>query len=442
MSDRATVFQGIQIGLEALGSPGVVVPANKRLLSLDINPSIQTTNQEFGPRGGKYNTIVVNTQEWTAAPVAGVPSVKDLAYVFSGMFGDAVITTPTGATNARQWEWTATQFKADKGRTFTVESGDPDIWADRFANAYFSGYGMNFTRAEVTQSGNIVGKLMSGGVTDRVFMTGNEYVVFSRTGTPTSGTFTVTYGAQTTTGLAFNITGAAFVTALAGLSSIGAGNIELISGGPINTTDIIVRFTGTLAGVNATVFTINNTSLVGGTVTVAVIQDGTTVTDVPLIPLVADNTNIYIDDTYLTFGTTQLDRALQAGFNIADKFGHFWTLDKRQSSFAGRIERKPTADASLQVGADSVGMSLLTPMRSGASKFLRIENIGDAIEAKTPSGFIYYTFQADLCVKVLGPAERADADGLLAQPWNFRVVYSDTAQYAAKFRIIADMTAL
>src|SRR4029077_10616438 len=53
-------------------------------------------------------------------------------------------------------------------------------------------------------------------------------------GAPTAGTFTLTFGAQTTGALAFNAAAAAVASALAALSSVGSGNVAVIgsAGGP------------------------------------------------------------------------------------------------------------------------------------------------------------------------------------------------------------------
>lgn len=53
-------------------------------------------------------------------------------------------------------------------------------------------------------------------------------------GTQTSGTFTLTYGGQTTSGLAYNATEATVQSALEGLTTIGAGNVAVTgsAGGP------------------------------------------------------------------------------------------------------------------------------------------------------------------------------------------------------------------
>jgi RHS repeat-associated protein len=82
------------------------------------------------------------------------------------------------------------------------------------------------------------------------------------TGSPTGGTFTLTYNSQTTAGIAYNATASAVQSALQGLSSIGANNALVTgpSGGPW-----LVRFAGTLAETNIANMTGNGSGLTGGT---------------------------------------------------------------------------------------------------------------------------------------------------------------------------------
>lgn len=65
-------------------------------------------------------------------------------------------------------------------------------------------------------------------------------------GIPTGGTFTLTFGGQTTSALAYNASAATIQTALQALSSIGAGNV-VCSGGNIISYPVRVTFQGTLA---------------------------------------------------------------------------------------------------------------------------------------------------------------------------------------------------
>ena len=82
--------------------------------------------------------------------------------------------------------------------------------------------------------------------------------------TATGGTFTMSFGGQTTGALAFNATAVQIDTALEALSSIGAGNVTC-AGGPLGTAGVTVTFAGTLAGQDAAMVTVDNTNMTGGT---------------------------------------------------------------------------------------------------------------------------------------------------------------------------------
>lgn len=88
----------------------------------------------------------------------------------------------------------------------------------------------------------------------------------------TGGTFTLTFGGQTTTAIAYNATAAAVQAALVLLSSIGTGNVQVsgAAGGPYT-----VRFVNALAHTNvgAVTFT-DSTTGAGHTITVTVVTQG------------------------------------------------------------------------------------------------------------------------------------------------------------------------
>ncbi|WP_232069808.1 RHS repeat domain-containing protein [Gemmata massiliana] len=86
--------------------------------------------------------------------------------------------------------------------------------------------------------------------------------VIALTGSPTSGTFTLSFGGSTTSALAHNASAATVQTALAGLASIGSGNVQVsaAAGGGWE-----VRFTGTKAGTYQSAITGTGAGLTGGT---------------------------------------------------------------------------------------------------------------------------------------------------------------------------------
>ena len=95
----------------------------------------------------------------------------------------------------------------------------------------------------------------------------------SLTGSPTGGTFTLTFGAQTTAPIAYNANAATVQAALVALSSIGTGNASVTGSGPW-----VVEFKGSLGYAAQSLMTGSGAGLTGGSspaVSIAHTQTGT-----------------------------------------------------------------------------------------------------------------------------------------------------------------------
>ena len=114
----------------------------------------------------------------------------------------------------------------------------------------------------------------------------------------TGGTFTVTFGAKTTSAIAYNAAAATVEASLEALSTIGNGNVNVSgsAGGPYT-----LEFVGTLAYTDVGAVTCSGASLTGGagTATPAKVQDGVSNGDATL----ADGTIVKSGDKYLLAGT-------------------------------------------------------------------------------------------------------------------------------------------
>ncbi len=75
----------------------------------------------------------------------------------------------------------------------------------------------------------------------------NEVQTITITGTPGSGTFTLTYAGQTTSGIAYGATAATVQSALEALSNIAVGDV-VCSGGPLPGTAVVCTFAENLGG--------------------------------------------------------------------------------------------------------------------------------------------------------------------------------------------------
>ncbi len=100
----------------------------------------------------------------------------------------------------------------------------------------------------------------------------NEVQVVTLNGTPTGGTFTLTYSGQTTSAIAYNASAATVDAALEALSNIGAGDVAVTgsAGGPWTVT-----FETALAATNVAEMAGNGASLTGATTNTLTATDTT-----------------------------------------------------------------------------------------------------------------------------------------------------------------------
>jgi hypothetical protein len=174
------------------------------------------------------------------------------------------------------------------------------------------------------------------------------------------------------------------------------------------------------------------------------LQDNITMTGTPTTlaatPILPNQVDVYLADTYAGLaGASALTRGFVAGFSIGDRWGTPWPLGTALTSFVMGVEQPaPTLTSKLTHVADTTGMGLLTQMRAGSSKFMRIKCVG-ALIAST----YYYTLQIDMCCKVVGePGERKDQDGLLAIDWNFEIFHDATWGKGLEINLTNTITAL
>jgi len=162
MSERATLNQLTQIGVEAV--PGTAVAANKLLQALSIEPGIKADVKTFKPLGAKYATIAALGKEWVEAKVSGdVACYNHLAYLLSGIMAYAA-PVQQGATTAYLWTFTPAQSAEDTIKTFTVEQGS-SVRAGKFAYGLVTEFGLKIDREKIEVSGSMLGQAYQDGIT-------------------------------------------------------------------------------------------------------------------------------------------------------------------------------------------------------------------------------------------------------------------------------------
>jgi len=372
MPENATVLRSSQWGLES--TPGTVVAADKRLMTIGVLPTPATRIVPYRPVGRKYNTTAVKGKEHTTAAISGVLDFNSIVYLLSGVMKTGAVTTPTGATLTRNWQFLPSTTAADTTSTFTIETGN-STEAERFAYGLVTGFGMHITDAPPIEiTGTMLGWVLTEGITltptptiitespvdpssVSLFVgnaTTNEVQTISLVGG--TGNFTLTftdpYGVSATTGtLSDASTGANVQTALRLLANIGGDNVSVSggAGGPY-----IVTFSGLLGGLNLSPLVFNIVTFTGGPATVVETTAG---------------------------GLTKLTRCLETTFNYNDRFTPEFTLDAAVESFSAHVEKAPTFDAQVQLMHDAtVSVGLMADLRARTTKYLQIAAVGPSIE--------------------------------------------------------------
>lgn len=101
----------------------------------------------------------------------------------------------------------------------------------------------------------------------------SEVQTLSTTGTPTGGTFTLSYDGFTTGNIAYNASAAAVVAALEALPNIGTGGVTA-TGGALP-ADVVITFAGNLGKLAVNLMTADYSLLTGGTSPTAAVTETT-----------------------------------------------------------------------------------------------------------------------------------------------------------------------
>lgn len=213
---------------------------------------ISTLTEGSGDDVNEVQTVTVN----------GSPTGGTFTLTFSGA------TTAGIAYNAA-----ASAVKSALEALATIGAGNIDV-SGSAGGPYTCTFQGTLAHTDVSQMTGSGASLTGGAVytatTQEATSGSNESQQVELTGGPTGGTFTMTFGANTTAGIAYNASAATLQTALEGLASIGAGNIGVVglAGGPWTCT-----FQGSLAKTNVAALTGSGAGLTGvGTQTLTVSQ--------------------------------------------------------------------------------------------------------------------------------------------------------------------------
>lgn len=397
MAERTSIAQVVQVGVES--TAGTEVACRKLLTALSIEPSASVEVDQFRPMGQKYKTFTAIGKDWTTASLGGRLTYTEIIYPLSSVIDVATVSTPGGATDSRDWTFESSTLGEDAPKTFSVQQGS-SVRAHKFNYGLVTELSFTFNRTSVELSGQMIGRLLTDGIT----MTAAR---------------TVTDGATTNTDATLTSATASFTAADVGALVEGTGipaGTRILSYTNSTTVEMTANATATASGVTVVIGRIES---------------------VELVPVLGKQVSVYLDDTSGGLGGTKLTRCLQATWSIGNRYAPLWVVDAAQTSWVTHVEVEPDLTVNLQVEADAQGMGLLTALRAGDRKFLRIQAVGDEIETS-----YNYTFTVDTAVEVTEVGNFSDQGGVYGVEFTMVGIYDTTWGKAFSIVVRNDLTAL
>lgn len=158
-------------------------------------------------------------------------------------------------------------------------------------------------------------------------------------------------------------------------------------------------------------------------------------TPVALTPITPGMFSVYMADTFAGLSTgaesnsaAKLGRVISANPAIEDRYNQAWFVNQAEQSFTTFVESPDGVGGTfgLTVEADTAGMVHLDTLRSGATKFIRVEALGPVLYNAGTKPNLRAMFRWDYAVKVAEAEGWEDEDGVYAIPWTLQPVHDST----------------
>lgn len=417
MAERTTITQIAQLAPEAV--PGTPLAATKVLQSLMLVPDIQVDVNNYRPSGFKYDTIVVPNQEWTTFKATGPATFSECVYPLSG-----ILTLPTPAVAGAIADPTTAPTGAPSATGGTLATGS---YTYKYADEQNGGLTLPSTASAAQAVTGPTGSVALSGILPGDATTTSRYVYRSDGG----GYFLIGIIPDNTT-TAFTDTGFANGAAAPTVNTTGAATwlFQPSSTQPDVVQTYTVEHGSSVRADRASYGTWDSYGeswdrkavTLTGSMLAQQLSDPFTLTaglpSVENIPVLPKQVDVFLDTSFGALGTTKLLRALTVSFNLASRFGPFWTLNSANASFAGTVETVPKGTVTLKLAADAAGMALLSTLRAGGTYFLRVQATGTPLY-----GTVTYLKQYDFAIKLGKPTAFADTDGIVDISWAASIVH-------------------
>lgn len=409
-ASRADVNQKLYLGPETV--IGAAVAALKRFPSLSVEPERVQDDQFYTPAGQLVPGNGVKHREWSEPKYQAAIDFNELTYIFAGLLGSVSPTNPTGSVYI--WTWTPTESNFGTPKTFTARMGDT-LASALIPGMYFNSLNMRVSDDTSEVSGDCFGYAINDNQGPISATLSDEVQQLTITGDPTGGTFTLTFGADTTGNIAYNASAADVQAALEAITSVGSGNVQCYGSGLPDGT-ITIHFVKTLGAANAATIT-STDSLTGGSTPATAISTltaggATSYSTITQQPVSKSQWNLYIDSSYGNIGTTKFCDALELGVSIPKLREMVKVLCTYYPSFKDAVAVAIEAMSATTVLIKNTDVITFMNSYNVASKptyYFRFEAIGAVI-----TGAHSYTLTIDMALKCATPKERRNVKGVYA----------------------------
>lgn len=156
MPDNATLNQRLQVGMQSVFNTPVAATKVMKSLGVDLGPNVET--DIYFPNGNIFPSSSGLIQEWTEGDLSGVLTYTEIVYPLSALLGPATITTPGGATTARQWKWSPAANAVLAPVLLTLEKGS-SVYGIRVPDVLLTGFNIGWSRTDrIEIGGSVMGK--------------------------------------------------------------------------------------------------------------------------------------------------------------------------------------------------------------------------------------------------------------------------------------------
>ena len=138
-------------------------------------------------------------------------------------------------------------------------------------------------------------------------------------------------------------------------------------------------------------------------------------------------------------GASVFGRPIKAMFSLTNLVQPLFRMNSTDTSYVNLIEGPPTCTLTVTTDADDAGMTYLSDLTNGTTRFIEIKALGPTIAGAMTST---NTFQLQFSGKVIKYYDPTDENNSALASWTFEAVYDTTWTKAFEFTVINTLAAL